>query len=176
MDINELTFVSGIGDYSENKACIMSAAVAKWRMDHGEDLGNATDELSCVCPVIRAFAIRVNDAKWWKDDAERTVVLRPFVDKIIGTADKDKLQARAFLVADAAVRSFAPMALDAIGHTEDAQKLRTLPPVVDRQSANAAKAAANAAYAAAYAVAAADAAADAARSAAIELLQKLCEI
>lgn len=140
--IDELTFVAGVGDYAAKRACIMSAAVAMWRMDRGEDLGTATDELDCVCPVVRAFAIRVNDTAWWNNNTERTEVLRPFVDKIIGTADKEKTQLRASLVVDAAVRQFAPMAFEFIGQTEDAAKLRTLAPITDKKSAAAAYAAA----------------------------------
>ncbi len=176
-DIEKLCLTQGIGNYDENKACIMSAAVAKWRMNNGESLGKATDQLECVCPTVRALAIRINDATWWKDDAERTEVLRPFIDEILNTRDPELIVKRAMLCADRAVRVFAPMALDALGYKEEAAKLRSVAEIVDRatalagrrvardaadyaSSASADSAASSADYAAASAAAASSAAAD----------------
>ena len=136
--IHELTLIGGVGDYDEKRACIMSACVAKWRLEHGEPLGDATDDLECVCPVVRRFAIRVNDAKWWKDDAERTEVLMPFVDKILNTKDATKTMKRGYMCADSLVREITPRAFDVAGWAEEAAKLRALSPIVDAETASAA--------------------------------------
>jgi len=168
--IKEFTFIAGKGDYNAKQACIMSAAVAKWRVEHGEPLGSATDCLDCVCPVVRRLAISINDRSWWKDDAERTDVLLPFVDKILDTKNEKLTLRRAFLCADYACRIFAPNALEVVKKAEWADRLRALAPVVDIDSAKIAQAlcrearaaaAADADAYAAYAAAAAAAAADA---------------
>src|SRR5215510_6261439 len=103
------TLISGVGNYQKGTACIVSAAVAQWRLEHGKPLGEATDEMDCIDPAIRRLAIRINDASWWKDDAERTAVLSPFIPLLAGTRDESLLRKRAFLCADVAVREILPM-------------------------------------------------------------------
>ncbi len=123
-----------------------------------------SDKPVCACTVWAAFGRRLNDADWPSDEA-RTKALLPVARLLVGTRDPDKEQARAFQLADLAVRRWAPMALDKAGLSEHAANLRALAPVVDAESAAAAAAAA-ADAAAGYADAAAGyAAADAADAA-----------
>jgi len=109
------TLVSGVGDYSKGKACVVSAAVALWRYQRGEDLNGATDQLDCIDPAVRSLAIRINDANWWQSNTERTEVLSPFIARLAGTSKPELLRKRALLCADMAVRHLLPMRLDDIG-------------------------------------------------------------
>lgn len=68
-------------------ACLLSAASLKAGLKF-------SDMPECVCPTIRAVSIRLNDHPWWRDDEERTAILGPLVDRIIGTAGSPKLQAK----------------------------------------------------------------------------------
>ena len=166
INIADLTLVSGIGDYSVHTACIVSAAVAKWRMEHGEELGEAgeaTVSIECIDSPIRQFAISINDGIWWRSDKERTETLLPFIDQILNTKGSTALtERRAYKCADYAVRVFLPMALD-LKNPEQAEYLRSLPEIVDVRTAIVGKNAADAAGAAAstglYAARAAGAAA-----------------
>lgn len=167
-NITELTLVYGVGNYSQNKACLMSAAVAKIRLEKGEPLGKATDDLACVDGVIRSLAIKVNDTAWWKSDTERTEKLLPLIDLIIGTTKSRKLTLkRAYKCADVAVRFFTADALEKAGLEDQAKILRELPEICSVESARVARdVAAGAAYAAYAAYAAAWDAAYAAKQAA----------
>jgi hypothetical protein len=103
----------------------MSAAVALARLKRGEPLGQAADDIVCISPVIRRLAISVNDINWWQDDAERTRVLSPFVPLLPGTHGSVETEIRrAFLCADAAIRIFWPLTLDACGLPELAGEFR----------------------------------------------------
>ena len=173
IDITSLTLVAGVGDYSTHTACLMSAAVAKWRMEHGEELGEAIDTIDCVDSPIRQFAIAINDGEWWGSDKERTETLLPFIDQILGTKGSSELtQRRTYKCADYAVRVFLPIILDT-EYPEQAEYLRSLPEIVDVNTAIVGKKAADAAaasdydadYAAGYADWAASAAAAAAEAA-----------
>ena len=134
-----------------------------------------TDHPSCACPVLAAFARRLNDATW-PSDADRTRVLRPFVARLSGSRSTRKVERmRAFVAADWACRTLLPAALDKRGQTSAAEQLRALRPISDaataraaRDKAQAAAAAAAAAYAAYADAYAADAAAAAAAAAARE--------
>ena len=144
INIADLTLVSGIGDYSAHTACIMSAAVAKWRMEHGEELGEATDSIECIDLPIRRIAIAINDGKWWGSDKERTETLLPFIDQILNTKGSSELtQRRAYKCADYAIRVFLPMALD-LKNPEQAEHIRSLPEIVDVHTAIVGKKAADA--------------------------------
>ena len=61
MKPSDFKFVTGAGNPAQGTACAMSAAVALWRVEHGEDIGDATDSLYCVCLVIRKLVVRRND-------------------------------------------------------------------------------------------------------------------
>jgi hypothetical protein len=74
--------------------------------------------------------------------------------KLIGTkASRAITVKRGFIAADFAVRVFAPIALEAHGQKESAEKLRALAPIVGYATASVGKTAANAANAAANAAA-----------------------
>jgi hypothetical protein len=125
-----------------------------------------TDAPQCVDPVLRQFGILLNDVL--PDDLRQR--LRPYLARMIGTAHDGRARERLFMVGDWAVRVAAAAAMEA-ERPDLAAKLRGVPKVVDKASAQhaagvayeAARAADGVAYPAAYA--AADAAADAADAA-----------
>ncbi len=132
-----------------------------------------SDAPACTARPLQRFVIITND---WMGDDER-VALKPLLLRLIGTSGSRENDHRAALIfADGAVHEVAPLALDARGKPELAERLRAIAPIVDGTSARAAHdetravradadAAAAAAYAyAAYAADAADAAAADARS------------
>jgi hypothetical protein len=124
-----------------------------------------SDHPDCVSRVFGAFARPVND---WLDDAERQQLL-PFAILAVGTnTGPDDDRTRMYLCADAAIRIFLPLALDALGLPNQAREFRAREAVRDRASALRARDAARAAadhYAADH-YAAAHYAADAAHHAA----------
>jgi len=138
-------------------ACLATAVA----MVAGEE--NPGDEPECMCPVIAAFVRRTNDAM---PDDVRAEMYGDLPWMLVGTRTSNELvmQRRGWLVADAAVRCFAPVCLRDAGLGDRADLLESLSPVRDEQTARAAYTAADAAYAAAYATA--DAAAYAAAYAA----------
>ena len=99
MTIPAFRLVAGIGNYDEGTACVVSAAAAAIRLGRGEPMGRATDTMTCISPVLRAFAIRVNDNGWWESDGERTEVLMPFVPLLGGTAGRLEIDIRRALLA-----------------------------------------------------------------------------
>ena len=121
-----------------------------------------SDTPETACPVLASFGRSLNDAM--PDDETRAILL-PLIPLLVGTRDPEKEQARAFFLADSAVRLFAPIALDAAGLLTLAHTLRYLPAIVDTETARAAESAAWAARAAAEAWAAAESTAWAARAA-----------
>lgn len=159
IDVSTLQLVQGLGD-GKNTACLMSARA----LLDGRGLTNHHPSAT-----IRAFGVAVNDGKWWQNDEERTRTLRPIALDERLSAKRVQVtpaleQRRAYRLADAAVRSWAPRAFDAEGHPLAARRLRNLQPVRDERTADAAYA--DAAYAANYATNyAAEAAAGAAEAA-----------
>ena len=146
-------------------ACVMQAV--DWLA--GGD--GSSDMPQCADPVIGGFCRRLNDAEvfeGWRDELKR------FAPKIVGTRGSPGLtRKRAYIAADWAVRTIAPMALQGVWPAY-AAALRALPEIVDEATARAAREAcrkvaivgAAASYAAGAADAASYAAADAAASAA----------
>lgn len=118
------------------------------------------------CPVLAAYGRHLNDAM---GDAFRARYLADFAPRLVGTRSTPEVERRrAYVLADHAVRAFAPLALHAAGLTDEADKLRALPPFVySASTVDAIYAGVNAARAAADAAAytAADAAFTAARAA-----------
>jgi hypothetical protein len=179
---------SGNGVNGKIDVCVMQA------VDYITGGDGISDHPECADLVISEFCIRLNDAPRfakWRDE------LKPYIVRIAGTkADEATSRKRAYMCADWAIRTIAP---HAFGFWADvvparrvealswATRLRDLPAVTDKQSANTARdvcneankaesaaiaaIAANAAYAAyaaanaAYADAAANAAAAAADNA-----------
>ena len=141
-----------------------------------------SDHPSCVCPVLAAFGRSWNDSL---NEADRNRILKPFVARLVGTRSTPEVQdARAFMAADWAVRTFTVAWLRKAGLDADADALAALPELSSvelckaamptiakaRASASAAgDAAGDAAWAAARA-AARDAARDAAGDAAGDAL------
>jgi hypothetical protein len=113
-----------------------------------------TDSPVCVDVALRRFSIGLNDAL--PHDLRQQ--LRPYLARMVGTANDGLQQKRLFMLADWAVHVPAVEALEAAGRKDLADSLRAVPPVVDVKSARAAYADA--------ADAAADADADAAAYAA----------
>jgi len=166
-----LKLIAAIGN-GKDTACIMSAV----SMLRGLKF---SDSPPCVCPVIRNFAIKVNDKSWWKSDDERTKVLLPVMKYLLDTkSTKIVEKKRIRLLVLFAAREFAPAWLELTKKPElivHAKKLRAIKDNSNFQlirelcleAKKAAAAAADAAAAAAYAAAAAAyAAADAAAAAA----------
>jgi hypothetical protein len=118
-----------------------------------------TDKPKCACPVLSEFGRKLNDK--FTDDDLRTKCLGPAAGLLVNSRDESKVAERAFLLADLAVRRWAPIVLERRGQAEEAEKLRALDRIADAKTANAANAAAiaaNAANAAANAANAANAA------------------
>jgi len=130
MKLPEFTLVSGIGNYAKGTACIMSAAVAYDRMNRGEPIGTATDELECVCPTIRNWMIQANIVRWWRSNKERTAILTPYVPKIIGTkTGEDVMRRRSWVVFDASVQVLLPTVFRLFEQPRMAEKMESLPAV-----------------------------------------------
>jgi hypothetical protein len=140
--ISRLHFVGGIGNPSNPQnptACVMSAAVANYRLSQGEPIGEATDQLDCCCPVIRRLCMRRNDG-WWPSDEARKVWALGLIARLPGTrGDMATTLRRGFRCADMTVRVLAPMVLRDTSHEDLAAQLEAVSPIVDRASAKAAK-------------------------------------
>src|ERR1700677_531467 len=176
---------SGNGINGDFDACVMQAV--DWLA--GGD--GKTDSPECAARSITRFCIRLNDSPLF---AEHRDLLKPYAAKIVGTRGpwQNEVQ-RAYIAADFAVRTAAPMWFRALStivkpelkaQFEDfAARCEGVAPIRDAATANAARGVANevrraadaaayaaadaaaSAYADAYAYAAADAAAYAAASA-----------
>lgn len=146
-----MRLVSGKGSEATG-ACWMSAIHYYVRKD-----ASWSDHPDCVSPVIQRLCVRLNDK--CESDDERERLIGPHLFEPIGTntgrADDVK---RAYLIADRTVGVFAPWFLrrsrrkDLLDH---ASALESLSPIVDRESAAAARQVAQGTRAAAYADAAA---------------------
>jgi hypothetical protein len=109
----DFTLVKGVGDYANKKACVVSAAVAYWRLSNGIPLGTATDDLDCICPVVQSFMRRLNDSACWDSEGHRTSALMPFVPRILNTRNDSLLQERSYMLADWAIRDASVRILQA---------------------------------------------------------------
>src|ERR1700749_4461574 len=93
---NDLVIASGSHTTAKDGMCVMEAVA--W-VGGGPD----SDAPSCACPVIRRFAIRLNDRI--DDDDVRTALLMPFVTRLVGSRSTDQGMAyRARLAAAWAIR------------------------------------------------------------------------
>jgi len=133
-----------------------------------------TDAPECVDPTIRAFGIRLNDAARFADYRDE---LKAYAVRVVGTKTTAAVtKQRAFMCADWAVRTIAPMAFDHWSSPKNAKKakewaakLRAVAPITDKASAEVGRQVAREARAAnADAYAAYAAAADAAYAAAAD--------
>jgi hypothetical protein len=122
-----------------------------------------SDHPACVDGPTRRLCIAINDML--PDDESRGRVIGPRLLDPVGTVgDADATERRLWILVDAAVRIWAPLALDASGRKDHAARLRALPETTrdngaaaDAAARAASLSAADAAALAAYALAAADA-------------------
>ena len=147
----------GAGKNGLADACVMQAVDWVYRnKDH------FTDAPDCTPPSLRRFAIRLNDARWPFDE-DRTAALRPLIPLLVGADASPKAEQKRFhLFADFAVREAAPYWFDWLYertkkpvYRDHAAKMRSVAPIIDRDTAERARVVARAADAAAYAAAAA---------------------
>jgi len=104
-----------------------------------------TDTPECASPVLTKYAQVINDTA--PEDVRQR--LKPFVLSLVGSRDENKEMARMFLLADRAVRVFAPLALEVAGLGSEADKLRSLPTIEDEHTAKSGVGAAHSAASAA---------------------------
>ena len=93
-----------------------------------------TDAPSCASPVLRTYVIAINDA-WPKAKRQD---LKPFLPRMVGTADDGKDEQRSYIALDWLIRTYTPAWLDLAGLTDEAQELRDLRRIVDMVAAEAA--------------------------------------
>lgn len=118
--MNQITLIDCEGD-GKTTACVVSLASL---------LANESfsDSPSCVCPIIRALSIALNDGPWWDSDSERTRKLYPLAKRIVNTSSTVDIEwKRSHLATKTAVRVFAPLALRASGRGMQAQRLESAP-------------------------------------------------
>jgi hypothetical protein len=107
--------------------------------EQGEPIGYATDQLDCCCPVIRRLCIRRNDG-WWPSDEARKEWALGLIARLPGTrGDMATTLRRGFRCADMTVRVLAPMVLRDASHEDLAAQLEAVSPIVDVESAKAAR-------------------------------------
>lgn len=96
-----------------------------------------SDEPECACPVIGALVRCLNDSIASASERER--LLRPLIPVLVNSRSSAAIeQARAMLVADAAVREVAPRILRRSYREADARALAAATPVRTRADAFAA--------------------------------------
>jgi hypothetical protein len=94
-----------------------------------------------MCPVLTYYAIALNSAieHVGHENALPARYLHALAPMLVGSrSTPDVEQARAYVLADRAVRVFAPMALEAGGLLAEAKRMSVLDPIVDAASAAAA--------------------------------------
>jgi hypothetical protein len=142
------------GDYA-NGLCMMEAVA--WMAAEG-----ATDRPECACPVLAAFAIKLNDGL----SDENRQLLKPLILPMTGTRSEVHEKARAEYLVLAVVNRTLPQAFEA-SWPDHARSLRDATTLAEVQTAAlAARASSSAAYAARASSAASSAAANAAASSA----------
>lgn len=107
----------GLGHNAPGAMCVEAAiSVAA-----GEPFG---DRPTCVHPVGRSFAIRLNDANW-PSNAERAEALAPLAMAQIGTAGLDHTEWQR-IIAEGTIRRVAPLALRAAADAHPEKKHKTV--------------------------------------------------
>lgn len=140
-----------------------------------------SDKPACACPVLAAFVRSANDRA---NDTDRQA-LKLLLPVLIGSRSGQSIERkRAYLLADYAVRKWAPRSLRSVDMEAEAATLEALEPLIDGDTARAAidaavatVYAANAAvYAANAAVYAAEAAYAAAYAAAVPIEEQIAAV
>jgi hypothetical protein len=93
-----------------------------------------SDNPACVSPVLRAFCTTLNDSL---EDGPRQR-MRPYLTRTIGTADDGLDEVRAWAAMDWLARVYAPCWLRAVGLTDSARWLASLPGLMDTDDLRAA--------------------------------------
>ena len=93
-----------------------------------------TDAPQCSSQVLRTFTIGLNDQ--WSDEQRQK--LRPYLPRMVGTANDGQEEARSFLALDWLIRTFTPAWLDLAGLADAAAELRALRRIADIAAAEAA--------------------------------------
>jgi|SRR5581483_2253096 len=125
IDLSTITLTAGAHWDRDEGLCVMEA-VAWWANE------KHSDHPRCVDPLIAEYARHLND-KMLGDVRQRLV---PYIPRLVGTAnDGIRPKVRAYICADRAVRTFAPISLRARGWATEAETLEALTPVVDRKTA-----------------------------------------
>ena len=150
--LQQITVLKSGGHEPDSTFCLMEAVAYV----AGEPWSDAP---ACACPVLSAYGRALNDNM---DDTDRQLLI-PFIPRLVGSKSTPEVeQRRGYLMADTAVRVFAPIALRSAGLDIEAAKLEALLVIDSPDSA------ARAVYAAAHAAHAARAAAHAAARAAAD--------
>lgn len=126
----------GSSDHPANGACLFDAGM--WLV-----YGRIGDNPPCSCPIIRSYAIGLNDNM---DDVSRQL-LRPFILRVVGNRDPEAEPARLHHIVLETARRVVPLAIER-KWPEHAAALRALPDDATYQEIEAAAYAANAAAAA----------------------------
>ena len=155
LDLDSLTIYKGAHSESEHRMCIMEAVAYV----AGEPW---SDHPVCASPVISEFLRSYNDSV--SDEVRQT--LKPFIPRLIGTANPALEERRALVAADWLVRTHTPAWLRLAGLTVQAEALESLPEITSMAQIPSVKGPIEAAARAALA-AARDAARDAALDAAL---------
>ena len=140
-NLMNLTLTYGSHKSPEDGMCLVEAVAFLAGEAH-------SDHPECSCPVLASYARTLNDrmGRGEQGDALRAKYLAHLASRLVGTRSTPEVeQERAFFFADRAVRLFAPLALESAGLTKEAKTLRSLPEIVDEQTAGAAADAARAA-------------------------------
>ena len=154
IDIDSVVLKTGSHNRPEDGMCVMELAAYIAREPF-------SDHPVCVSPVLATFLRSWNDAL----DDETRQKLKPYAERVIGTAGDGKDEQRAWMCVDWLARTQLPVWLDLAGLHEHAAATRALIAICDTESAKSAQPTIDAAWAAARA-AAGDAARAAARAAA----------
>lgn len=79
-----------------------------------------SDHPKCACPVLTAYAIRLND-RFNHEDRQK---LKPLIPKLLNTRDETKQKTRAHFLILQSITVFLPILTDALELTEISAKLR----------------------------------------------------
>lgn len=85
--------------------------------------GHLGDHPECASPVLTGYVIIGQDAMSHRERQR----LKPFIFRLIGSRDPAAESVRARILVLAAVRRFAPMAVEALGYRCEAETMRALP-------------------------------------------------
>lgn len=128
--LKPITLCYGIGKEGES-ACWMAALSQFLGYGH-------KDKLKCASPIINEFCVAINDVFGNTPDGQanrtRVIIDGGYLFAPVGTLDPDNERRREYILIDAAIRQFAPLALRATGSPtliKHAEVLESLPEVVD---------------------------------------------